>query len=81
VQSNGPVGTSQRGWIAKRTTGSRLITAAIPAVLEAYATFNERDEIMTVAHGRAVMDQALDPIWLDQTPTNLIQDLSCRRNT
>ncbi|HKX15666.1 MAG TPA: FkbM family methyltransferase [Propionibacteriaceae bacterium] len=69
MQSNGPVGTSQRSWIAKKTTGSTLITAAIPGVFESYATFNERDEIMTVAHGRAVTDQALDTICLDQTPT------------
>ena len=54
------------GWIATGTTVGTSITAAIPAVFEAYATFYEPDGVAIQMHERAVVDH-LAEFTADQT--------------
>jgi len=42
-------------WIVSGTSIGRTITAAIPPVFAAYATFHERDESLIAAQERAVV--------------------------
>ncbi|MET8233321.1 hypothetical protein ABZS77_21895 [Micromonospora sp. NPDC005298] len=44
-------------WIAGRTTQGLSVTAAIPPVFEAYATFHPPDGVSVGAHERAVVDE------------------------
>ncbi|MFJ6164404.1 hypothetical protein ACIQH6_04730 [Micromonospora orduensis] len=44
-------------WIAGHTTQGPSITAAIPPVFEAYATFHPPDGVPVAAHERAVVDE------------------------
>jgi hypothetical protein len=60
-------------WIANGTTGDLSITAAIPAVFEAYATCYEPDGVIE-AHERAVVEQLVQftadqPWWLGYLET------------
>jgi hypothetical protein len=69
------IGTiSEVRWIANGTTGGLSITAAIPPVLETYATFYEPDGVTTVAHERAVVNRLVEiapdqPWWLGYLDT------------
>jgi hypothetical protein len=61
-------------WIANGTTEAPSITAAIPPVFEAYATFYEPDGVSTAAHERAVVHRLVDftlkqPWWLGYLDT------------
>jgi hypothetical protein len=61
-------------WVANGTTDDTSITGAIPPVFEAYATFYEPDEISTIEHERAVVNQLFEftpdqPWWLGYLDT------------
>ena len=61
-------------WVANGTAEDTSITGAIPPVFEAYATFYEPDEISTVEHERAVVNQLVEftpdqPWWLGYLDT------------
>ena len=47
-------------WIANGTTPGTSITAAIPPIFEAYATFYEPDGVAIAAHERSVVDHNRD---------------------
>ncbi|MDQ3627843.1 MAG: hypothetical protein M3419_03350 [Actinomycetota bacterium] len=69
------IGTaSDVAWIATHTTPGLSITAAVPPVFEAYATYYEPEGITTVTHERAVVRQLIDctpeqPWWLGYLET------------
>jgi len=67
---------SDAAWIANGTKFGRTITAAIPAVFHAYATFHEPDDtaISTPLHEQAVVKDLVDhtpdqPWWLGYLDT------------
>jgi hypothetical protein len=61
-------------WIVNSTTEGHSITAAIPRVFEAYATFYEPNGVATAAHERAVVNRLAQltpdqPWWLGYLDT------------